>query len=156
MPKVRWLVKHREEAKRQGKKKSLYVETNIRDILYNWDENGVGRGGVKFIEVTYGRENFIELVLKNMEMFQKGLREHNKDVIIIYDRYDLAYSGINLGSQTVDKMVMRLFKNFNITRKAHELNETFELDRINEVLMELDDLLEQYDEYAVMDILVGD
>ncbi|MDF2534168.1 MAG: hypothetical protein K0R18_325 [Bacillales bacterium] len=155
MSQVRWWIKDKEEAKRLGKRNG-YIRSEVSDILFDWDDNGIGRGGIKFIKVSYGRSDFIEFNLYHMEKFQKGLREHNPEVIIIYDRYDLVTSGMNLVSPTVEKMIMNILKSYNKGRRRHELDKTLDLDQINSILMEIDDLLESYDDYAIMDILTGE
>lgn len=154
MSKVKWWVKDKEKANQLGKR-SPYILSDVRDILFNWERNA--NSGVKFIKVTYGRKDYIEFHLYHMEKFQRSLLEHKlpgqKDIVIIYDKYDLVVSSENFSSQTVDKMIQKIFKSYKVNKRKHVLNETYDLDEVNCILMEVDEILEDHENYAVLDML---
>lgn len=150
MPEVKWWVKDREKAVKQGKKNN-YISTTMEDILLNWDYESA-KAGSKFIKVSFGRTAYAEFIFYNMEKFQRALREHNKNEILIYDMYDLVSYSENLGSETVNKMFKKVCNKYKIGKKRHALIDLLNLESINEVLIEIDDFMEKYEEYALMDL----
>ncbi|MNX71928.1 hypothetical protein D3C86_1032570 [compost metagenome] len=145
MPKVKWWVKNKNQTA-----KVTYVPTTMEDILLDWENQG--NAGSKFIKVTFGKSNYVEFIFYDMEKFQRSLRDHNPKEILIYDMYDLVLQNEYLGSETVKKMFRKVCNKYKIGKKRHTFTELLTLDAINEVMIEIDDFIEKYEEYALMDL----
>lgn len=152
MSKTKWFVRNRKKAQELKQRRNDFVETDMQEILLNWDDSTTsGISGVKQIKIKYGRQCEFEFNIYHMENFQKSIKKHNPNTIVIYDAYDLVTISRYSNSDTFFKMVKKLLKKYNISSSRHELNECFTLDQINEILVELDSLMDYYEEYSILD-----
>lgn len=155
MTAVKWFENNRENllnrAKVTGSMRKKYYQTELSDILLNWNENE----DVKYIKVTYGKGNVIEMDLYNSGPYLTYLQKTRKDVTIVEGKFFLMIRQSNRIGETANKvlrMIDMLGKSFSKFKLADASN-WVDLDKMNEILLNVEEVLEDVDAYKVMDEL---
>ena len=166
MPQVKWWIANKIEAAKQGKT-SRFIEANLEELLLNWDDDATTaeKTDVKFIKVTFGRTNVIEFCLFSSENYTRGQNSMYSNLPILFDRYQLTITRVNLKFK-LDQSRKRWEKSETAMKVLQNVESVgtskpdpkcwVDLDKLNEIVMEIDELMESLEEYELMDRLTFD
>lgn len=131
MTQVQWYVRDN---------KNVYNETDIRDLILNWDYHEPGIVGVKYIKVSNG-ERQIEFALFNLEKYQEWNKRLGLPTFIVKDKFDLTLFDLKV-DKDFESNIWKLLRTYRITRQMHDIKRAFSLEDVNCVMMEVEELME--------------
>jgi len=159
MPQVKWW----ESQKVPGKLK--FFEKHIQDILFDdWDKVGVEQ---KRIKISSGRSNLLEFILYKSDKYTKRQNKRYQNYPVILDKYQLVLTRKNLKRRDeVDHKRTKVWKASEtalsildqmdlIGERLPDENKWIDMDEMKNVINEIQELMENLEEYEVMDILMA-
>ncbi|MDF2534165.1 MAG: hypothetical protein K0R18_322 [Bacillales bacterium] len=153
MPEVKWYQNNRENmmnrAQETGKVRKKYFHSSLGDILLNWGP----KEDIKYIKISYGRGNWLEFDIYNSGPYLTQLKKVRKHVVPVEGLFFLMVRSDHKVGETASQvlaMIEDIGKNFSKIR-LEDSSKWITLDRVNEMLLEIEEILENVEEYRVMD-----
>lgn len=156
MPEVKWYENNRENmmsrAQQTGRVHKKYFHSNLKDILTSWGP----KEDVKYIKVSYGKGNWLEFDLYNSGPYLTYLQKVRKHVKPVDGLFYLSVRSDHKVGDTAAKilsMIDGLGKRFSKLKMENPEN-WMTLDEMNGLMLEIEELIENVEEYRVMDELM--
>lgn len=156
MTQVRWHANNLQtimnRAQQTGKVNKKYFPSSISDILLNWGP----KEAEKFIKVSYGRGNWLEFTVYNSGPYlqqRQKVRKHVQPVDGLF--YLMVRSDHKVGDTAAQVLALidKIGQKFAKLRMENHEN-WVDLDRMNEMLLEIEEIVENVEEYRVLDELM--
>jgi hypothetical protein len=137
-------------------KNRQFKEVSLKDIVFNWE----GHGGVKTVQVTRGKQ-YIQLMLYSSEDYTRAVKETHKGMPIILERYQIMWEHFNFSFHLEKRMYLnsktaeQIFKDIKgiVPRRIDLINGWLTLNEFNDKIKELNEFMENFDSYVVMDFM---